>query len=88
MIVKQNGREASYLARADDALLAALTRDGVSFNVLRQGRDFEQLGIAGRSLFILSVLTVAAGLVVLGRELQWRWRLRASPPVFAPTHSA
>lgn len=78
VFVNENGHEASYLARADDALLAALTRDGVSFDVLRQGRDFEPLGMAGRSLLILSVLTVAAGLVVLGRELLFRRRLKAT----------
>ena len=77
-VATAGGGSQRYFSIADDTLLAALARRGATYVTRRQGRDFEQLGSPGRSLFVLSIIMVSAGLVIL-----LRGRKRGSPR-FAP----
>ncbi|MDO8539711.1 MAG: RNA polymerase sigma factor [Opitutaceae bacterium] len=76
IFVTVDGKVTRYVSRIDDATLASLNRDGVSYKTLRQGRDSEVLGAPGRLLFVVSLFAVVAGIVILVRGLQKRRGVR------------
>jgi hypothetical protein len=75
IIVEHEGTSTWYVSPLDEPTLAALNRSGVSYKTLRQGRDFEMLGLPGRMLLVLSIFGTVAGTVILVRN----WRLRRAP---------
>ena len=76
----ENGRVTKYAAGWDEPLRVALQQSGVTYRTVVQGRDFEIFGWAGRYLFVLAVVLVAAGVVTLVRTLK-REEPRSAPAV-------
>lgn len=66
----ENGREIKYGAMWDEPMRVALQQSGVTYRTVVQGRDFEIFGWAGRCLFVLALVFVAAGVVTLMRTLR------------------
>ena len=70
LVRDESGREAKYLGAWDEPMQAALKQSGVTYRTLVQGRDFEIFGAAGRYLFVLAMVVMAAGVAILIR--MWR----------------
>jgi RNA polymerase sigma factor (sigma-70 family) len=66
----ENGREIKYGAMWDEPMRVALQQSGATYRTVVQGRDFEIFGWAGRYLFVLALVLVAAGVVTLARTLK------------------
>lgn len=70
LVRDENDHVTKYVAVWDEPMRVALQQSGVTYHTVVQGRDFEIFGWAGRYLFVLAVVLMAAGVVTLVRTLR------------------